>query len=264
MSVEELAREFLAAYEYGSVDVAPPSVRDPSFDMAAAYAVEGEFSRLRARSGRARVGRKVGYANKAMWRALKMDTLVWAGMYDDTIRFADSSNHATLSMANYGSRKIEPELVFKLKSSLTTATSDAAAVLAAVDWMAIGFEIIDCPYPGWQFKPVDFVAAYGLHKALVIGERVPVETEAIPDLVNQLAGFKVRLLKNGELVEEGWGKNSLKSPALCLAELAGVTPLGPGELISTGTLTSAPHISAGETWQVEVEGLPLPALTLTI
>jgi len=259
-----LAEELFAACEGGRIDVQPPSERDPSFDMAAAYAVEGEFSRLRLASGRAAVGRKVGYANKAMWRVLKLDTLVWAHMYDDTIRFADADNTAALSMSNYGSRKIEPEIVFKLKSPILKSGLDAAAVLAAVDWMAIGFEIIDCPYPGWHFEPVDFVAAYGLHKALVIGERVPVEAEAIPELVNQLASFKIRLLKNGDLVEEGAGKNSLKSPALCVAELAGPTPLAPGELISTGTLTSAQHIAAGEVWQVEVEGLPTPPLTLRI
>ena len=35
-------------------------------------------------AARATVGRKVGFANKAMWRVLKLDTLVWAHMYDDT------------------------------------------------------------------------------------------------------------------------------------------------------------------------------------
>lgn len=264
MSVADLAQELLAAYESGGINVEPPSARDPAFDMAAAYKVEAEFSRLRVESGRSRVGRKVGYANKAMWRILKLETLVWSHMYDDTIQFADTDNTASLSMSNYGSRKIEPEIVFKLKSPIQNAGLDAAASLAAVDWMAIGFEIIDCPYPGWQFNPVDFVAAYGLHKALVIGERVPIEAESIPELVIQLASFKVRLLKNGDLIEEGSGKNSLKSPALCLAELAGATPLAPGELISTGTLTAAQYIAVGEVWQAEVEGLPIPNLTLTV
>jgi 2-oxo-3-hexenedioate decarboxylase len=259
-----LAEELLAAYSSGGINVEPPSGRDPSFDMAAAYAVESEFARLRLASGRAPVGRKVGYANKAMWRVLKLDTLVWAHMYDDTIQFADTDNTAALSMSNYGSRKIEPEIVFKLKSPILKAGLDAAAALAAVDWIAIGFEIIDCPYPAWEFKPVDFVAAYGLHKTLVIGKRMPLEAESIPDLVNQLASFKVRLMKNGDLVEEGSGKNSLKSPALCLAELAGATPLSAGEVISTGTLTAAQHIAAGEVWQVEVEGLAVPPLTLRI
>jgi 2-oxo-3-hexenedioate decarboxylase len=72
----------------------------------------------------------------------------------------------------------------------------------------------------------------------------------------------VRLLKNGELVDEGSGKNSLKSPALSLAELAVVTPLAAGEIISTGTLTTAQPIAAGEVWQAEVEGLPVQNLSL--
>src|SRR5256885_12645138 len=72
-----LAREFLAAYEAGQKVGAPPSVRDAAFDLNSAYAVEAEYQRLRAEQGRAATGRKVGFANKAMWRILKLDTLVW-------------------------------------------------------------------------------------------------------------------------------------------------------------------------------------------
>jgi 2-oxo-3-hexenedioate decarboxylase len=71
-----------------------------------------------------------------------------------------------------------------------------------------------------------------------------VDDAAIPALVDQLAQFRVRLLKNGETVAEGAGKNSLRSPALCLGELAsaisrrsGEEPLLGGELVSSGTLT---------------------------
>ena len=42
------------------------------------------------------------------------------------------------------------------------AEADAAAVLEAVEWLALGFEIIDCVYVDWKFQPPDFVAAYGL------------------------------------------------------------------------------------------------------
>lgn len=66
-------------------------------------------------------------------------------------------------------------------------------------------------------------------------------------MLDLLAGFKLRLLKNGVLVEEGSGKNSLPSPALCLVELAAAAarrgdPLAGGELTSTGTLTAAAAI----------------------
>jgi 2-oxo-3-hexenedioate decarboxylase len=251
----DLARELLAAYDTGQPQAEPLSSRYPEFDLPAAYAVEAEFRRLRVASGRSVTGRKVGFANKAMWRVLKLETLVWASMYDDTTHDGASE----LALTHFMSPRIEPEIVFKMKQPLA-GTPDAATALEHVDWMALGFEIIDCPFPGWQFKPVDFVAAYGLHRALVIGQHHPVSA----DLAEALGTFKLKLYKNGELIEEGSGRNSLRSPALCLAELARATGgLGAGELISTGTLTGAQSIAAGETWRIAVDSLPLPELELS-
>jgi 2-keto-4-pentenoate hydratase len=59
--------------------------------------------------------------------------------------------------------------VFGLKQPITNEGLDAAGVLASTDWLALGFEIIDCPFPGWKFHHSDFVASFGLHAALVIG-----------------------------------------------------------------------------------------------
>jgi 2-oxo-3-hexenedioate decarboxylase len=230
--------------------------------------VEGTLAERRRTSGHATVGRKVGFANKAMWRVLKLDTLVWAHMYDDTVQYA-TAGQATLSVARMYSPKIEPEIVFKLKRPIAPGEVEPAAVLGAVEWVALGFEIIDSVYPEWKFEPADFVAAYGLHAGLVVGEPRTIDDAAIPALVDELPRFKVRLMKNGELVEEGSGKNSLRSPALCLAELAagiarqpGAPPLAAGELISSGTLTTSQPIGVGETWRAEVEGIELAPLTL--
>jgi 2-keto-4-pentenoate hydratase len=63
--------------------------------------------------------------------------------------------------------------------------------------LAVGFEIIDCPFPNWQFKPVDFVASFGLHRGLVVGEPLQIEPEMIPTLAENLPSFKVRISKNG-------------------------------------------------------------------
>src|SRR5215470_8731334 len=158
-----------------------PSSEDPAFDLAAAYAVERELARLRAETGHRTIGRKVGYANKAMWRALKLETLVWAHLYDDTVHRV-TGGEATLAIGRMYSPKIEPEIVFKLKSPLADVRGDAAAALAGVEWLALGFEIIDTVYPDWKFQPADFVAAYGLHAALVVGEPSPVEPGAIARL----------------------------------------------------------------------------------
>jgi 2-oxo-3-hexenedioate decarboxylase len=260
----------LDAYTTGATIPVPPSARQEEFDLNAAYAVEAEFCRLRRHSGRRTVGLKVGYANKAMWRVLKLETLAWAHMYDDTVHYS-SGNSAEFQLPYDRSSKIEPEIVFKLKQPVTSAGLDAAAVLGHVDWLAIGLEIIDCPYPDWQFKPTDFIAAYGLHLALVVGQPLRVESELIPGLVNGLANFKLRVSKDGMFVEEGSGKNSLRNPAICLAELAGAVtrrpgaePLSTGELVSTGTLTAGHPIARGETWQIDIDGLPVSNLTLQI
>jgi 2-oxo-3-hexenedioate decarboxylase len=266
--VESLARELLSAYETGQMVSVIPSAR-PGFDLKMAYEVEATLRRLREAEGHRSVGRKVGFANKAMWRVLKLETLLWAHMYDDTVHYSEG-NSASLTLAHPRSLKIEPEIVFGLKQPVMEG-SDAAAALASVDWLAIGFEIIDCPFPEWKFEASDFVASFGFHAALVVGERMQIQRDLIPGLVTALPQLKVRILKGGEFVEEGSGKNSLKSPALCLAEMGTAIgrrfpnePLSAGEIVSSGTLTGGHSTEWGDVWTVEVEGLPLPPLTLTL
>jgi 2-keto-4-pentenoate hydratase len=263
-----MARELLSAYDTGQMVALPPSAL--GFDLNASYAVEWEIKRLREQAGHRAVGRKVGYANKAVWRVLKLETLVWTHMYDDTVHYADA-NSAALSLPNARSLKIEPEIIFGLKRPITSEISDAAAALDACEWIAFGFEIIDCPFPGWKFQPGDFVASLGLHAALVVGERKPVTPDLIPTLLEQLPTFKVRMMENGEFVEEGAGKNSLRSPALCLAELgnailkrSGAEPLGAGEIISSGTLTAGHLTVKGDSWTAELAGISLPNLTFRL
>jgi len=100
---------------------------------------------------------------------------------------------------------------------------------------------------------------------------VTVAPDNIPGLADLLAKFKLRMLKNGEFVEEGSGKNALRNPALCLAELGAAIvkrfpqePLSSGEIVSTGTLTAGHLTAAGDRWSVEVDGVELPSLTLEL
>jgi 2-keto-4-pentenoate hydratase len=98
-----------------------------------------------------------------------------------------------------------------------------------------------------------------------------VRPELIAKLVEELPRFKARVSKSGEFVEEGSGKNSLKSPALCLAELGAAVakrfpdqPLSSGEIVSSGTLTAGHLTTRGDLWTFEVEGLSLHSLTLRL
>jgi 2-keto-4-pentenoate hydratase len=265
--IENLARELFSAYQSGQMVSTPVSSR-AGFDLDSAYEIEATIRHMREASGARVAGRKVGFANKAMWRVFKLQTLVWGHMYDDTVHYA-TGNSATLTLPQARSLKVEPEIVFGLKKAITAEGADARAALESTDWLALGFEIIDCPFPNWKFQPGDFVAAMGLHAALVVGKPMPVRADAIDMLLEQLPKIKVRVGKNGELLEEGSGKNSLGNPAQCLAELGTAIlrrtpkePLAAGELVSSGTLTAG-HLADGDnTWTVEVTGLPLETLTL--
>jgi 2-keto-4-pentenoate hydratase len=269
IDADTMAHELWSASETGRMVAPPPSSR-PGFDLGTAYEVEATLKHFREDRGHQAIGHKVGYANKAMWRALRLETLVWAHMYDDTVHYSEN-NSATLTLAHTRSLKIEPEIVFGLKQAVGAEGADAASAVASTDWLAVGFEIIDCPFPAWKFQPSDFVASFGLHAALVIGERIQVQPDLIPALVDQLPQMKVRMSKGGEFVEEGSGRNSLKSPALCLAELGAAIArrfpsqsLSAGEIVSSGTLTAGHSTVSGDLWTVDVEGISLPSLTLRL
>jgi 2-oxo-3-hexenedioate decarboxylase len=260
--VRQLADELERAWTRMDLLDGPLSAREGGLPMATAQAVEAELVRRRRAAGHRTVGLKVGYANKAMWRVLKLETVIWAHMYDDTVHLTGG---AVRRHPLKGRRwpKIEPEIVFKLSKPVGSDAMDVAAVLSSVEWLALGFEINDCIYPDWKYQPADLVAAYGLHTALIVGAPRPVQ----PGDVDALAQFSVTLSRNGTAVETGAGKNSLKSPALCLGELAAglsrqtlTAPLAAGDLVITGSLTAAPLIEPGDTWRAEVDRLGLPPL----
>jgi 2-oxo-3-hexenedioate decarboxylase len=265
-----LARELAAAYATRRPIAVPPSGRDQGFDLAAAYEVEAELARLRRAGGARTLGRKVGFANRALWRKFGLDTVLWAHMYSDTVHYA-SGGSASLSVGGMVSPKIEPEIIFKLKHGPRGDPTDPEAVLDAVEWLALGFEIVDCLYQDWKFQPPDFVAAFGLHAGLVVGEPRRVEPGMIPALSGLLSAAPAVLLRDGQIIAEGSAANVLQSPALCLGELAagiarqpGAEPLAPGEIIATGAMTDNQFIAAGESWAASIHGLELPDLTLRL
>ena len=265
---QAIAQELIDAYEAGDLLPETLSSRE-GFDLPTAYAVEAELARQRTSSGHAVVGRKVAFGNHAVLEKLKLQTVAWASMYDDTVHQANAED-ATPVPFTYAP-KLEPEIVFKLKSAVTGDPADPIAILKSVEWLSLGYEIVDCPFPEWRFQPQDLVAAFGFHAGLVLGAPTTVTTGNLASLAAQLAEFKLKLFKNDNFVEEGGGKNVFRSPALCLGELAAALsrtpsaePLRAGELVSTGSLTTPMLIAPGETWRAEPEGLDVAPLVMKL
>ena len=66
--------------------------------------------------------------------------------------------------------RIEPEIMFGLGAAPAPTMSDGALV-DCVEWIALGYEIVQSIFPDWKFEAADTVAANGLHGALLIGTR---------------------------------------------------------------------------------------------
>jgi 2-oxo-3-hexenedioate decarboxylase len=248
--------------------IAPLSGRVAQFDLARAYEVAALIRDARSRDGEVPVGRKIGFSNRALWPVFEVDQAVWGYLYDRTVIRLPASR-GVLSIGSLLEPRIEPEIVIHLVSA-PPREADAAAVLASVDWIAHGFEIVESIFPGWKFQAADTVAACAMHAALAIGEPQPVDRLGA-DVLRTIERFAVTLACDGELRERGTGANVLGSPLAAAAHLVAVLaqqpqhePLAAGEIVTTGTLTFAPAIRPGETWSTTLDGIDLPGLTLKL
>ncbi|MBA3654888.1 MAG: hypothetical protein H0W70_11935 [Actinobacteria bacterium] len=265
--VDDIVDRLLAAYDDMTL-VAPISDGDPAFDGDAAYEVLHRIGERRVAQGWVAAGRKIGFTNRTIWPLYGVDAPMWAHMWDRTVRFA-SHGEATFDLTKLVQPRIEPEVVFKLRAGVPV-TDDPVAVLSAVEWVAPGFEIVQCHYPDWRFTLADCTASFGLHGALVVGSPVVVDDHNRDALAARLATFEGTLSRDGDVVDRGVGSNVLDSPALALVHLARVleqqpqfAPLSGGEVITTGTITNAWAVAPDDTWQSDYGDLGITGLRLT-
>ena len=258
------AQELLAAIGSGR-SVPALTSRGPGFGVAEAYAVAEALHRARLARGERVAGRKIGFTNRGLWPVYGVDAPIWGHVYDATLLHA-RDGRAEIPVGSLPEPRIEPEIVLHF-AAVPPTTGDEAAILACIDWIAHGFEIVQCPFRDWKFKVADTVAANGLHGALVIGTPVPVA--GIVDCARKLRELRLTLFRNGVPHAAGTGANVLGSPLLAFAHFAGAlarlpqfAPVGAGEVVTTGTLTDAYPVAAGETWHTRIEGIELPGLEL--
>jgi 2-keto-4-pentenoate hydratase len=262
-----IALQLLDTYDHGRLTTLP-TARNPQFDSNAAYDVAAEIVKLRRARGERCVGRKVGFTNRNIWAEYGATAPIWAHVYDSMLIHA-KDNKASLSLSGAAAPRIEPETAFKLCGAVPTGCKDPVKILGSIEWLAPSFEIVDCHFENWKFQPADSIADQSFHWRLVVGEPYTLKPAEIMKLPEQLRECQATLKCNGEVKDRGVASNALDHPALALAFLADVLATQPkfdalaaGEIITTGTLTAALSIKAGETWTSEIGGLPVAPLTL--
>jgi 2-oxo-3-hexenedioate decarboxylase len=262
--VAAIAGDVLAALATKN-QIAPFSSRAGGLTLSDAYRVTPLLRTAFEARGEKITGRKIGFTNSGMWKAYGVDAPIWGYATDRTTR--DLTQAATINAADFPEPRIEPEIMFGLKAAPSPGmTGDA--LLDCIDWLALGYEIVQSIYPGWKFTAADVVAANGVHACLLIGKRHPIAPRKA-EWLRELATFEVTLHCDGIVSQQGGGALVLGSPLNALAHLVGLLandphnpPLHPGEIISTGTLTLAMPVSAGQTWTTKASGIPLEDISV--
>ena len=229
-----------------------------------------EHVRERGTAGGGPVGVKVGYANKAMWRALKLDTLVWAHMYDDTVRYCGERSRRRCRSMRMTAPKIEPEIVFKLAAPLPEGAADASG-RAAVGRVArarlrdhrqrlrrleVSARRLRC-----LVRPARRADCRRRRFASTQSNRAQPRRGA-----RRLQGAACR--RAAPSSPKAQARIHSRSPALCasansrrrFARRRTPSRWPRAISISSGTLTESQLIATGETWTATVEGLDLRRL----
>ena len=272
MDATKLAKELVDLHDRPR-QVSPFSTRYPGLTAETGYAAARQLHAHRLAQGWQLAGRKNGFTNRGIWERYGVNGPMWGAVYDRTLIFADN-NHATVPLAGLVQPRIEPEICFKLKAAppttpeaLSLHTRNPALLLESIDWIAHSIEIVQCHHPEWKMTLADCTADNALHGRLIVG--TPVEVHRISGLAAALPFLKVTLRKGDAVIDQGTGANVLDSPLLSLAFLVEILaqqpdspPLAAGEIVSTGTLTDAHPVKAGETWSTDFHGFAARGLEI--
>jgi 2-oxo-3-hexenedioate decarboxylase len=240
--------------------VTPYSQRYPEFSMVDAYRITDLIRRKREAAGEKHIGRKIGFTNRTIWDEYKVYAPMWGFVYDAPRLNGAGGGVFTISRA--AEPRIEPEIFFWLGAT-PTPDMDERALLNCVSHVGHGFEIVQSVFPQWKFSAADTVAAYGLHRALFVGEARAVAGSE-DEWLRKLARFEIDLYRDGTHIDHGRAVNVLDGPLSALRHLLGLLaddkvnpPLEAGEIVTTGTLTKAMPIAAGQKWSTKLTGIDL-------
>lgn len=256
----DLARDLMSARD-GRGTTQPPTERAEGFGLDQAYRVGAALDRRLQRRGYHPIGCKVGFTNRAIWPRFGLDEPIVAPVYDRTLRLSRPAAEIPIGM--FRAPMIEVEVVFGF--------AQEGADEGRPDWVALGFEIVDCHYPEWHLTPADSVADFGLHGALVVGRPVNARHPGFEERVSRLDELEVRLFRNEAPVARGRGSDVLGHPLAALEFVPRLLPrfAGPenppsGGVVSTGTMTPLEPMSPGERWRVEGAGVDLPGMEIVL
>ena len=251
---DELYRALL-----GRFTVPPLHTRGLDLDVDDAYGVSLGLLAHRLRAGERVIGKKIGVTSKAVQDLFDVHQPDF-GFLTDRMQVPDGGD------VRIAEKLIQPraeaEIALLLKSRLEGPGITPADVLAATEWIAPCFEIVDSRIRNWDIRIVDTIADNASCGVFALGT-----ARADPRSLD-LAALRVRVWKNSQPLSEGFGAAVQGSPLASVAWLAntlgryGVT-LNPGEVILSGSLVPLEPARPGDRFSLTLDGVGDAAISFS-
>jgi 2-oxo-3-hexenedioate decarboxylase/2-keto-4-pentenoate hydratase len=220
-------------------------------DLGEAYAAQEALHGLYRDAGRGEIGgAKVAITTKVMQRLMGIDEPCGGAVFAKEIHLSPAS----LRLADFGQVAVECEIAVRLGRDLPGGQS-RDEVAASIASCHAAIELIDDARAEYkQFDALNLVADNAWNGGLVLGP-------AVEDWRHlDLAALKGTMSVGGRVAGHGTGADVLGHPLNALVWLADTLarrgrPLRTGMAITTGSIVATQWPKAGETVEVEIEGL---------
>ena len=222
----------------------------PHMDWDDAYAIQAEILRRKLARGLRLAGLKAGLTSHAKMKQMGVTTPVFGFMTDDYA----VPDGGECRMSELIHPKVEPEIAFVTSRPLRGPGCHIGTVLAAIDFVIPGIEVIDSRYRDFKFDLKSVVADNTSAARFVIGGQ-PMGVAGV-----DLRTVGIVMEKNGEPVAFGAGAAVLGHPAAAIAMLANHLgargeEIPAGTLILSGGITEAVAVKAGDNVSLRVQGM---------
>ncbi|MDR1932743.1 MAG: 2-keto-4-pentenoate hydratase [Spirochaetales bacterium] len=245
---EEKIRSFadeLFEAEKNRTPVPPLTERCPSLSVDDAYRIQLVNVQRLSLAGCRISGKKIGLTSRGIQEQFGVHEPDYGHLFD----FMDCKNGEVPAGA-LTQPKIEGEIAFVLKDSLSGGKVTADDVRRATDYVSAAFEVVDSRVMDWKIKLPDTIADNASSGRYTLGSaRI-----RIRDV--DLSSVTMKLFKNGNPAGEGSGAAVLGDPAGAVAWLANRlwdyrVQLKAGEIILSGAFFGAVSAARGDVFVAE-------------
>ena len=218
-----------------------------TISRAEAYQIQRLGVEHRLQQGEIRIGFKMGLTSEGKRKQMNLDT----PLYGELTQKMQIENNSAFDMSSLIHPKIEPEIAFKIKNTITGRLTKEEA-LKNITHIAAGMEILDSRYQQFKyFSMEDVIADNSSSSHFILGSWVPFESP------RQWEKSRLELYMDGKLVQSGEAKEISGDPIQSIVELSNLLTqnqriLEAGSIVLAGAATAAVELKPGQNFKMQV------------